>query len=199
MDVAVNFAPFSPGKQFYVAREPHGQNIARLHAILAGEEVQWRSVMIRLTVNARNVELDIDAQTPLLWVLRDTLHLRGTKYACGIGLCGSCTVHVDGQATRACMTRLSDVSGKAVTTIEGLSPDDNDPLQQAWRALDVPQCGYCQPGMIMAAAALLREKPSPSDADIDSAMTNICRCGTYNRVRAAIHAAAASGVDQSDD
>jgi isoquinoline 1-oxidoreductase alpha subunit len=155
--------------------------------------------MIRLTVNGRNVELDLDAQTPLLWALRDTLHLRGTKYACGIGLCGSCTVHVDGQAARACMTPLSDVSGKAVTTIEGLSPDNNDPLQQAWRALEVPQCGYCQPGMIMAAAALLRDKPSPSDADIDDAMTNICRCGTYNRVRAAIHAAAASAGDKPHD
>jgi isoquinoline 1-oxidoreductase alpha subunit len=195
----VNFAPFSPGKHFYVANGLQRHKMAPLHAILAGESVQWRPVMIRLTVNARNVELDLDAQTPLLWVLRDTLHLRGTKYACGIGLCGSCTVHVDGQAARACMTPLSDLGGKAVTTIEGLSRDDNDPLQQAWRALDVPQCGYCQPGMIMAAAALLREKPSPSDADIDNAMTNICRCGTYNRVRAAIHAAAASGGDKSHD
>jgi len=155
--------------------------------------------MIRLTVNGRNVELEIDAQTPLLWVLRDTLHLRGTKYGCGIGLCGSCTVHVDGRAARACMTPLSSVSGKTITTIEGLSPDNTAPLQQAWRALDVPQCGYCQPGMIMAAAALLREKPSPSDADIDDAMTNICRCGTYHRVRTAIHAAAANGGDKSHD
>lgn len=155
--------------------------------------------MIRLAVNGGDVELDLDAQTPLLWALRDTLHLRGTKYACGIGLCGSCTVHVDGQAVRACMTPLAALGGKAVTTIEGLSPDNNDPLQQAWRALDVPQCGYCQPGMIMAAAALLREKPSPSDADIDDAMTNICRCGTYQRVRAAIHAAAASGGDKPRD
>jgi len=155
--------------------------------------------MIRLTVNGRDVELDIDAQTPLLWALRDTLHLRGTKYACGIGLCGSCTVHVDGRAARACMTPLAAVSAKAVTTIEGLSPDNNDPLQQAWRALDVPQCGYCQPGMIMAAAALLREKPAPTDTDIDNAMTNICRCGTYQRVRAAIHAAAVSGADKPRD
>ena len=153
--------------------------------------------MIRLTVNGRNVELDVDGQTPLLWVLRDTLHLRGTKYACGIGLCGSCTVHIDNQAARACTIRVSEVSGKTITTIEGLSPDPNDPLQQAWRSLDVPQCGYCQPGMIMAAAALLRAKPSPSDADIDEAMTNICRCGTYNRVRAAIHAAASGTGDES--
>ena len=155
--------------------------------------------MIRMKVNGQNIELDIDAQTPLLWVLRDTLHLRGTKYACGIGLCGSCTVHVDGRATRACMTPLAAINGKTVTTIEGLSADNNNPLQQAWRALDVPQCGYCQPGMIMAAAALLRDKPSPSDTDIDNAVTNICRCGTYNRVRAAIHLAAASGGDTSDD
>ena len=155
--------------------------------------------MIRLKVNGHNVELDVDAQTPLLWVLRDTLHLRGTKYACGIGLCGSCTVHVDGRATRACMTPLAAINGKTVTTIEGLSADNNNPLQQAWRALDVPQCGYCQPGMIMAAAALLRDKPSPSDTDIDNAVTNICRCGTYNRVRAAIHLAAASGGDTPND
>jgi isoquinoline 1-oxidoreductase alpha subunit len=155
--------------------------------------------MIRMKVNGQNIELDIDAQTPLLWVLRDTLHLRGTKYACGIGLCGSCTVHVDGRATRACMTPLAAINGKTVTTIEGLSADNNNPLQQAWRALDVPQCGYCQPGMIMAAAALLRDKPSPSDTDIDNAVTNICRCGTYNRVRAAILLAAASGGDTSDD
>ena len=155
--------------------------------------------MIRMKVNGQNIELDIDAQTPLLWVLRDTLHLRGTKYACGIGLCGSCTVHVDGRATRACMTPLAAINGKTVTTIEGLSADNNNPLQQAWRALDVPQCGYCQPGMIMAAAALLRDKPSPSDTDIDNAVTNICRCVTYNRVRAAIHLAAASGGDTSDD
>lgn len=155
--------------------------------------------MIRLTVNGRNVELELDAQTPLLWALREALHLRGTKYACGIGLCGSCTVHVDGRATRACMTPLAAVRGKTVTTIEGLSADSNHPLQQAWRTLDVSQCGYCQPGMIMTAAALLREKPSPSDADIDAAMTNICRCGTYNRVRAAIHMAAGSAGDTPND
>ena len=139
--------------------------------------------MIRFTVNGEKHELDIEANTPLLWVLRDTLHLRGTKYACGIGLCGACTVHVEGRAARACVTPLSDVSGKAITTIEGLSRDNSDPLQQAWLADEVPQCGYCQPGMIMAAAALLRENPSPSDAEINAAITNICRCGTYARVR----------------
>ncbi len=155
--------------------------------------------MIRLTVNGREVELELDAQTPLLWALRDTLHLRGTKYACGIGLCGSCTVHVEGRAARACTIPLAAVNGKAITTIEGLSEDNEHPVQRAWRALDVPQCGYCQPGMIMAAAALLREKPSPSNADIDAAMTNICRCGTYNRVRAAIQMAAGADGKASHD
>ena len=154
--------------------------------------------MIRFTVNGEKHELDIEANTPLLWVLRDTLHLRGTKYACGIGLCGACTVHVEGRAARACVTPLSDVSGKAITTIEGLSRDNSDPLQQAWLADEVPQCGYCQPGMIMAAAALLRENPSPSDAEINAAITNICRCGTYARVRRAIHAAAGAEGEQSD-
>jgi isoquinoline 1-oxidoreductase alpha subunit len=154
--------------------------------------------MIQLTVNGQKHELDIDAKTPLLWALRDTLHLPGTKYACGIGLCGACTVHVEGRAARACVIPVSEVSGKAITTIEGLSPDNSDPLQQAWRAHDVPQCGYCQPGMIMAAAALLREHPSPSDAEINAAMTNICRCGTYARVRRAIHAAANSKGEKSD-
>jgi aerobic-type carbon monoxide dehydrogenase small subunit (CoxS/CutS family) len=154
--------------------------------------------MISLTLNGRAIEVDGDPQTPLLWVLRDSLHLRGTKYACGIGLCGACTVHVDGRAARACTVALADVKDRAVTTIEGLSADNDHPVQRAWHALDVPQCGYCQPGMIMAAAALLAEKPSPSDTDIDEAMTNICRCGTYNRVRAAIHAAAAKGSSADD-
>ena len=153
--------------------------------------------MIHLTVNGREVELELDSQTPLLWALRETLHLRGTKYACGIGLCGSCTVHVEGRAARACTTPLAAVNGKMITTIEGLSEDNNHPVQRAWRTLDVPQCGYCQPGMIMAAAALLRDKPSPTNAEIDAAMTNICRCGTYNRVRAAVHLAA--GVDANPD
>jgi len=145
--------------------------------------------MLRLKLNGQEHELDIDPQTPLLWALRDQLHLRGTKYGCGIGLCGSCTVHVDGQAERACLLTLSDVNGKAVTTIEGLSPDHSDPLQQAWRELQVPQCGYCQPGMIMSVAALLKNNPDPSDADIDANVTNICRCGTFNRVRHGIHLA----------
>lgn len=145
--------------------------------------------MLQLKVNGQTHALDIDPDTPLLWALRDYLHLRGTKYACGIGLCGSCTVHLDARAVRACLVTVGEVGARAVTTIEGLLPD-SDPVQQAWRALDVPQCGYCQPGMIMASVALLREKPAPTGADIDAAITNICRCGTYNRVREAILAAA---------
>ena len=145
--------------------------------------------MLHLKVNGKRHALDVDPDTPLLWALRDHLNLQGTKYGCGIGLCGSCTVHVDERAERACLVTVAEVAGKAITTIEGLMPD-SEPVQQAWRAFEVPQCGYCQPGMIMASVALLREKPSPSDADIDAAITNICRCGTYNRVRQAIHAAA---------
>ena len=145
--------------------------------------------MLQLKVNGQQYTLDIDPDTPLLWALRDHLNLCGTKYSCGIGLCGSCTVHVDERAERACLVTVAEVSGKAITTIEGLAPD-SEPVQQAWEALQVPQCGYCQPGMIMASVALLREKPQPTDADIDAAITNICRCGTYNRVRQAIHAAA---------
>jgi isoquinoline 1-oxidoreductase subunit alpha len=152
-------------------------------------------VMLRLTVNGQHHELDIDPDTPLLWALRDHLHLHGAKYGCGIGLCGSCTVHVDERAVRACLVKVADVSGKAVTTIEGLTPD-SEPVQQAWREFDVPQCGYCQPGMIMASVALLREKPNPSDTDIEAAITNICRCGTYNRVRQAIIAAASRAANK---
>jgi len=153
--------------------------------------------MLELTVNGQHHELDIDPDTPLLWALRDHLHLHGTKYGCGIGLCGSCTVHVDDRAVRACLVRVADVSDKAITTIEGLTPD-SEPVQQAWREFEVTQCGYCDPGMIMASIALLREKPSPSDADIDAAITNICRCGTYNRVRQAIHAAASKVANKKE-
>ncbi len=145
--------------------------------------------MVNLKVNGQPHELDIDPDTPLLWALRDHLHLQGTKYGCGIGLCGSCTVHIDERAVRACLVTAGAVSGKAITTIEGIGAD-SAPLLLAWETFQVPQCGYCQPGMIMASAALLREKPAPSDADIDASITNICRCGTYNRVRQAIHAAA---------
>ncbi|WP_119460366.1 (2Fe-2S)-binding protein [Rhodospirillaceae bacterium SYSU D60014] len=146
--------------------------------------------MISLTVNGTRQDLDIEPETPLLWVLRDEIGLSGTKFGCGAGLCGACTVHVDGVATRACITPVEAVAGSEVTTIEGLSSDLGRKVQQAWLAQQVPQCGYCQPGMIMAATALLAESPRPSDADIDAAMTNLCRCGTYARIRRAIHAAA---------
>jgi isoquinoline 1-oxidoreductase subunit alpha len=148
--------------------------------------------MITLDVNGRNTSVDVDADTPLLWVLRDMLGLTGTKYGCGMALCGACTVHLEGQPVRSCVTPVSVVAGKRVMTIEGLSPDNSHPLQQAWIELDVPQCGYCQSGQIMSAAALLAQTAQPTDADIDTAMAgNICRCGTYQRIRAAIHRAAA--------
>ena len=150
--------------------------------------------MTRLTVNGQAYDIDIDSDDsdmPLLWVLRDTLGLMGTRFGCGIAQCGACTVHVDGAPVRSCALPVSAVGDKHITTIEGLGTDDAlHPVQRAWIDLDVPQCGYCQSGMIMAVAALLRENPSPTDADIDAAITNICRCGTYQRVRAAIHAAA---------
>ena len=147
--------------------------------------------MARLTVNGKTVEVDADGATPLLWVLREHLALTGTKYGCGIAACGACTVHVNGRAERACVLPLDAVAeSDEITTIEGLSPDVSHPVQQAWAELDVPQCGYCQSGMIMAAAALLAETPKPTDAEIDAKLTNICRCGTYNRVRAGIHLAA---------
>jgi isoquinoline 1-oxidoreductase alpha subunit len=147
--------------------------------------------MVKLNVNGRLVEVDAAPDTPLLWALRDHVGLTGTKYGCGIAACGACSVHIDGQVVRSCATPISALSEtQKIVTIEGVSPDGNHPIQVAWRNLDVPQCGYCQSGMIMAAVALLAEKPRPTDADIDEAMTNICRCGTYNRVRAGIHAAA---------
>jgi isoquinoline 1-oxidoreductase alpha subunit len=146
--------------------------------------------MARLNVNGELVEFEADEATPLLWVLREQLGLTGTKYGCGIGVCGACTVHIDGAAARACMIPLSAVGEQQrITTIEGLSVDGSHPVQQAWKVLDVPQCGYCQPGMIMAAAALVQDNPNPSDRDIDSAITNVCRCGTFNRVRRGIHLA----------
>ncbi len=145
--------------------------------------------MVKLDVNGRVHEIDVDPETPLLWVLRDTLGMTGTKYGCGVAQCGACSVHVDGAVMRSCQLPVGTVSGK-VLTIEGLSPDSKHPVQVAWLAHQVPQCGYCQSGQIMAAVALLKEKPLPTDADIDAAMTNICRCGTYGRIRAAIHTAA---------
>ena len=147
--------------------------------------------MPSLNVNGQPRSFDAEPETPLLWVLREQLGLTGTKYGCGVAQCGACTVHVDGDAARACTTTLEEVAGKSVTTIEGLSPDGNHPVQKAWRDLNVPQCGYCQTGQIMQAAALLKQTPNPTDDDIDNAMTgNICRCGTYQRIRAAIKQAA---------
>ncbi|EKE79024.1 (2Fe-2S)-binding protein [Oceanibaculum indicum] len=147
--------------------------------------------MARINVNGKTVEVDADGSTPLLWVLREQLELTGTKYGCGIAQCGACTVHINGEAQRACVFPLDAVAETdRIVTIEGLSETGTHPLQKAWVALDVPQCGYCQTGMIMAAAALLERIPKPTDADIDSEITNICRCGTYRRVRAGIHQAA---------
>jgi isoquinoline 1-oxidoreductase alpha subunit len=147
--------------------------------------------MIPITVNGKRHQVDADSDTPLLWVLRENLGLTGTKFGCGIAQCGACTVHLDGQPIRSCVTQIGAVKGKRITTIEGLSPNGSHPLQQAWIAEEVPQCGYCQSGQIMSAAALLKTKLKPSDADIDTAMSgNICRCGTYQRIRRAIHRAA---------
>jgi isoquinoline 1-oxidoreductase subunit alpha len=147
--------------------------------------------MITVNINGRDMQADVDPETPLLWVLRDSLGLTGTKYGCGMALCGACTVHIDGEPMRSCVTPVSAVAGKKVTTIEGLSTDRSHPVQKAWIELDVPQCGYCQSGQIMSAIALLSEIRRPSDADIDAAMSgNVCRCATYVRVRAAIHEAA---------
>jgi isoquinoline 1-oxidoreductase alpha subunit len=153
------------------------------------------TAMPSLNVNGRTLDVQADPATPLLWVLREQLGLTGTKYGCGVAQCGACTVHIDGAAIRSCVLPLSAVQPtQKIVTIEGLSADASHPVQKAWLALDVPQCGYCQSGMIMAAAALLKDKPRPTDVDIDDAITNICRCGTYNRVRAAIHVAADGGT-----
>ena len=147
--------------------------------------------MITITVNGKRRSLDIENDAPLLWVIRDELGLTGTKFGCGIAQCGACTVHIEGVAQRSCSVPLGAVNGKSITTIEGLSPDSKHPLQIAWAAEDVPQCGYCQSGQIMAAAAFLKQHPNPTDADIDAGITNLCRCGTYPRIRKAIHRAAA--------
>jgi len=147
--------------------------------------------MLTLNVNGQTQKFDGDPSIPMLWYLRDELGLTGTKFGCGVAACGACTIHLDGEAVRSCQTPVSDANGKAVTTIEGLDPEGNHPLQKAWRAVNVPQCGYCQAGQIMQAAALLKQTPHPTDADIDSVMYgNICRCGTYQRIRAAIKQAA---------
>jgi isoquinoline 1-oxidoreductase alpha subunit len=147
--------------------------------------------MAKLKINGKMVDIDADDSTPLLWVLREQLGMTGTKYSCGIGICGACAVHINGEAVRSCVVPVSSLdSSQAITTIEGLSTDNSHPLQQAWKELDVPQCGYCQPGMIMTAAVLLNNKPNPTDEDIDAGVTNICRCGTFKRVRQGIHLAA---------
>lgn len=149
--------------------------------------------MVRLNINGKTVDVDVEADTPLLWVIRENVGLTGTKYGCGIAQCGACTVHIDGVAARSCAMKVSEAVGKQITTIEGLATNgDQHSVQKAWIENDVPQCGYCQSGMIMAVAALLKEKPKPTDADIDAAVTNICRCGTFQQVREAIHMAAKS-------
>jgi isoquinoline 1-oxidoreductase alpha subunit len=151
--------------------------------------------MIRLNINGKDYEVDVENDTPLLWAIRENAGLTGTKYGCGIAQCGACTVHVDGEAVRSCGMQASDAVGKKITTVEGLAVNGTmHRVQKAWIEHDVPQCGYCQSGMIMAAVALLKEKPKPTDADIDAAITNICRCGTFQQVRAAIHAAADSAA-----
>jgi len=146
--------------------------------------------MITLTVNGQSHTFDIEPETPLLWVLRDEIGLTGTKFGCGVAQCGACTVHIDGRAMRSCSVPIGGIDGASITTIEGLSSDSKHPVQQAWLAEDVPQCGYCQSGQIMAVTAFLKTNPRPSDAEIDAAITNVCRCGTYERVRRAIHRAA---------
>jgi aerobic-type carbon monoxide dehydrogenase small subunit (CoxS/CutS family) len=145
--------------------------------------------MFTLTVNGKARQVDVEPDTPLLWVIRDELELTGTKFGCGIAQCGACTVHVDGNATRSCSFPVSAAAGKKITTIEGLAKDASHPVQQAWLEIDVPQCGYCQSGQIMAAVAFLKKNPKPTDADIDKGMSNICRCGTYPRIKKAIHRA----------
>ena len=147
--------------------------------------------MVSFTLNDKRVSVDADANTPLLWVIRDHVGLTGTKYGCGIAQCGACSVHINGEVQRSCSVRIADVkAGDKIVTIEGLSANSSHPVQKAWATVDVPQCGYCQSGQIMAAAALLKKNPKPTDADIDEAMTNICRCGTYQRIRAAVNMAA---------
>jgi isoquinoline 1-oxidoreductase subunit alpha len=147
--------------------------------------------MITIKVNGTPHQLDVEEEMPLLWVLREEIGLTGTKFGCGIAQCGACTVHIDGQAVRSCVTPIGTIDGAEITTIEGISPDSRHPVQQAWLAEEVPQCGYCQSGQIMAAVAYLKANPAPTDADIDANLTNICRCGTYERLRRAVHRAAA--------
>ncbi len=165
---------------------------------LGGRILLDDAMAIKLTVNGRSSTVDVALDTPLLWVIRDVLNLHGTKYGCGIGQCGACTVHLGGQPVRSCLTPVSSAQNAHITTIEGLSADGSHPLQKAWRDIDVPQCGYCQAGQIMSAAALLSKHPKPTDQDIDAVMNgNLCRCGTYLRIRHAIHQAAAMHPNRS--
>jgi isoquinoline 1-oxidoreductase alpha subunit len=177
-----------------VARGAMGRRSRRKTRRVNGAILISRTLMIQLTVNGKARRFEGDPDMPLLWFLRDELELTGTKFGCGMGLCGACTVHVNGEAARSCLTPMSAAAGKTITTIEGLSANGTHPLQKAWEAANVPQCGYCQSGQIMQAAAMLKTKPHPTDQDIDSAMSgNICRCGTYQRIRQAIHMAAKGG------
>jgi isoquinoline 1-oxidoreductase subunit alpha len=158
--------------------------------------ITWeREMSYKITINGEIREVDVDADTPLLWVIRDHLGMTGTKFGCGIMQCGACTVHIDGQATRSCMLPIESLEGREVTTIEGLSAEGDHPLQQAWVENNVPQCGYCQAGMLMAASSLLDQNPDPSDEEIEQAVSNICRCGTYARVKATIKQVAAAGQE----
>jgi isoquinoline 1-oxidoreductase subunit alpha len=158
---------------------------------VAGRAGARNHIMVNITVNGTSHQLDVEGDTPLLWVLREEIGLTGTKFGCGIAACGACTVHVNGEAMRSCSVLVSSVEGAEITTIEGLSRDSTHPVQQAWLTEQVPQCGYCQSGQIMATAAYLKTNPNPTDADIDADLTNICRCGTYERLRRAVHRAAA--------
>jgi isoquinoline 1-oxidoreductase alpha subunit len=166
-----------PARASTAARRKDAQTGRRIH-------------MAKLNINGKVRDVKVEDDTPLLWVIREQVGLTGTKYGCGVAQCGACTVHIDGVATRSCSLPVSAVAGKKIVTIEGLSPNSSHPVQKAWAAVDVPQCGYCQSGQIMAAAALLKKNPRPTDKDIDEAMTNICRCGTYQRIREAVHMAA---------
>jgi isoquinoline 1-oxidoreductase alpha subunit len=173
-------------------------NYSKFRSNIAAKFNRWiglirENAMANLTINGKTIDVDVEPDTPLLWAIRENIGLTGTKYGCGIAQCGACTVHIDGVAMRSCGVVVSEAVGKKITTIEGLAPDGAlHKVQQAWVANDVPQCGYCQSGMIMAVAALLKEKPKPTDQDIDEAITNICRCGTFQQVREAIHAAASA-------
>lgn len=189
------FCQVSVNSSWFRVKSPCA-NVIAIHGLLSRESPHnWEAlVMLSLRVNGKMYIVDVEPDTPLLWVIRDTIGLTGTKYGCGMALCGSCTVHLNGKAVRSCMEPVSQAAGKDVTTIEGLSPNAQHPLQVAWREGDVPECGYCQPGHIMAAAALLSKNSNPTDADILSEITNLCRCGTYTHIRQAIHRAAQLAV-----